>query len=94
MVFEILCLLTFDAFQRKHRATRYNSVVDFQKNHIPIFRKHPEKKGVSEIQPQRNSTVTGSNNSKTWHNRAGAMEEEIRDVKDVYFTTKDLRDNR
>ena len=53
-----------------------------------------KEKGVSEIQPQRNSTVTGNNNSEIWHNRAGVMEEEIRDVKDVYFTTKDLRDNR
>ena len=65
MVFEILCLLTFDAFQRKHRVTRYHSVVDFQKNHLQFSGKIQKEKGVSEIQPQRNSTVTGSSNSET-----------------------------
>ena len=56
-----------DAFQVEHTATTYSSVVDLKKKKIiqQFPRKIQEKKGVSAIQPQRNSTATGSSNSET-----------------------------
>ena len=38
--------MIFDAFQRKHRATRYNSVVDFQKKSYTNFQETSRKKRV------------------------------------------------